>query len=296
MNERRRFGITVGDGELIGGETNPYLRDCLERVNDQINNYKGRIVSGALPNLLFGHLPIVSSFILRIHDSARKAGVIEPINGNSKKGYYYYDREDVLAISAVCWLINEEFRENGSFEESWVDIVSKTKDLLGGDNFISRKLKLPNDSNAHFSAGLTSYESFINGRRKRGSKYANEDRRDRQKPRVYTPREIIEDVQSWDVEKIKGLLDGIPDTADSIDSVPALRVVSSYIIDNFMVIDDISHRQDPDFRRINEDSVSALRLKRAIRNYLSLHEFFKRNGEDYDMLGMLGAVRRMQSA
>lgn len=297
MRERSIPAMTDEDNELPGGNIDPDLKSVLEKVNSRVIKYKGRVVSGVLPRFLTDYLPIMPSSVLSIHDSARKSGIIEPKNGKSIRGYYY-DGEDVLVFTAVCWFINEQFRDNGSFDKPWVDTVEETKDKLGGDNFLSRRLHLPNDPNARFSTGWTSYEIFSTGNRKKGSKYGDrdEDGGDRQQPEVYTPREQMEDTKRWDVDRIRRLLDVIPDTLDSIDSVSAMKVIPPHIIELVMEIHDFSHGQNPYLRRVNEGPVSTPLFKTALREYLTLSEIFKQDGEYLDMLGLRTAVRREYSA
>lgn len=299
MRERIRSNVAEGDRsrvlEHLSEGTDPYLKDFLMLVDGGILSDKRQIVGvQAMAVLLSDYLGVKTNSIERVHSEARKAGVIEP--KKSDHNGYVYENEEVLAFAAVCWIINKSFREDGLFDKTWIDIVEGAEEALGGKNSISRSLHFPQSSGLRFSTGKMSYEAFVSPIRHRESKYGSALGGERQEPVEPTPKEIIEDIKSWDAQRLQQLHESIPDSIDSIDSIPAMRLVPAHIVDTLMTVHDVFHRQDPDLRRVGVDPVPAALFKRALRDYLSLQEIFGHNGENYDMLSVLGAVRKMNNA
>lgn len=253
----------------------PTLASALNGVEEKLKRLDSLLSSGVMPMFIAERVGVSRKVVQKIERTLRENELIV-FDRFDKRGVKYSE-DGVLAIAAVCWKIAEKFNQSHPLDESWKSIIKDTKAALGNST-VAESLREPETDDLRFSSGKTTRQDFISGR---GGPMASE---------ALSRREQIEELRSWDINRLRDLYELIPVSILSADFSSSTG--SENVAKTIMKIS-AAIKGRPFLLDLDVDSLSCVEYKKAIGDCVVKLEILKNNSNINNLWMLnLATVRR----
>ncbi|MCR4325102.1 MAG: hypothetical protein NUV69_05460 [Candidatus Curtissbacteria bacterium] len=247
--------------ESIQHERVSSLAEILRELEPKVDTDASR-TRLELAYILKGKLEISKTAAVRIQRESIEEGVIEMVSGKR------FDKDGALALAAICFVVKENFRQTQPLVISWERVIEETREALGENHQVSRRLRVPANSDRVLSIEMTPSD-FFRGRNRRSAYDRDVDKVEGVEEATMMPTWLEEErameiARGFNIKKLTDLYESLRGT---IDTVRYSAEMPPSIIAKIVEISCKSRRQvSPQ----EPDSVSSFTFKVAVRDCVEL--------------------------